>query len=186
MMESRYWRAELKTELKELNELRHFVRWSEKRQILFERKAMLVAFQIRSLLERPKVSRKIAKSNIRVVQFPATESTPLDKILGDISAMYDWEAGENFEMPVMQFCNQIIHYKYMYARSEVSKLFTEMVLVSDYKMPKGIFKVDIDNMISLFNKFTTDDSGLDREGVSSSITWNESKSKYVVNMFESD
>lgn len=184
MMESRYWRAELKRDLKELDELREFLRWSEKKQVLFERKIMMIAFQIRSLLDRPKVAKKISDSCIDLVFFPATESTPLDKAFGDIYAMYDWDDGNPMSMPVKQFCNQIIHYQFMFARSDKPKIFTEIVFVSDYKVPKCIFKVNLDDVILLFNRFSHDESGLDREGVHSRMTWDESKKKYIVEVCE--
>jgi hypothetical protein len=58
MIESRFWRQELRADLTWLQRHRRFGRWSEKQQVLFERRLMLVAFQIRVLLERPKVSQK--------------------------------------------------------------------------------------------------------------------------------
>jgi len=56
MIESCYWRAELRNDLVWLRKQRTYHRWSEKQQVLFERKLMIVAFQVRSLLERPKVN----------------------------------------------------------------------------------------------------------------------------------
>ncbi|WP_218239112.1 hypothetical protein, partial [Pseudomonas sp. YY-1] len=55
MIESSYWRAELRNDLAWLCKKRKYQRWSEKQHVLFERKLMIAAFQVRSLLERPKV-----------------------------------------------------------------------------------------------------------------------------------
>jgi|SRR5580700_9161247 hypothetical protein len=56
MIDSYYWRAELRSDLAWLRKHRVYRRWSEKQQVLFERRLMLSAFQVRSLLERPKVN----------------------------------------------------------------------------------------------------------------------------------
>ena len=56
MIESTYWRQELREELAWLKKHRKYRRWSEKQLVLYERRLMLVAFQVRSLLERPKVN----------------------------------------------------------------------------------------------------------------------------------
>jgi|TARA_Y100000815_G_scaffold255672_1_gene262749 hypothetical protein len=54
MIESCYWRAELRNDLVWLSKKLKYQRWSEKQHVLFEQKLMIVAFQVRSLLERPK------------------------------------------------------------------------------------------------------------------------------------
>lgn len=179
MIESRYWRRELAKDIAELRKLREYVRWSEKRQVLFERKVMLIAFQIRSLLERPKVSKEVAGSSIVAVRHQAIESMPLDRAMGDIFSMYDWDAAQNKEMSVVHLCNQIIHYKYMFAQSGSAPQFDALVLVSDYKMREAIFKVPVDELILLFAKFIRDDSGLDREGFVHRLNWNKEKGEYV-------
>ena len=55
MIESTYWRQELRAEVLWLKRHRNYRRWSEKQLVLYERRLML-AFQVRSLLERPKVN----------------------------------------------------------------------------------------------------------------------------------
>lgn len=69
MIESYYWRVELRSDLAWLQGHRKYRRWSEKQQVLFERKLMLVAFQVRSLLERPKVNDRARNQTISVVRF---------------------------------------------------------------------------------------------------------------------
>jgi hypothetical protein len=66
MIESTYWRQELRAEVLWLKRHRKYRRWSEKQLVLYERRLMLVAFQVRSLLERPKVS-----DRARSVRLPA-------------------------------------------------------------------------------------------------------------------
>ena len=50
MIESRFWRAELRGDIAWLRRHRRFKRWSEKQQVLFERRLMLAD----SFLERLK------------------------------------------------------------------------------------------------------------------------------------
>jgi hypothetical protein len=49
VIESRYWREELKADIRWLRAKQKIKRWSEKQLVLYERKLMLVAFQIRTL-----------------------------------------------------------------------------------------------------------------------------------------
>lgn len=66
MIDSTYWRQELRAEVLWLKRHRNYRRWSEKQLVLYERRLMLVAFQVRSLLERPKVN-----DRARSVRLPA-------------------------------------------------------------------------------------------------------------------
>lgn len=65
MIESHYWRAELRIDLAWLKKRRRYRRWSEKQHVLFERGLMLVAFQARSLLEPPKVNERAQSTGMQ-------------------------------------------------------------------------------------------------------------------------
>jgi len=147
---------------------------------------MMIAFQVRSLLERAKVLPSVALSEINVVYHPATESTPLERALDDLDSMYDWDVGEIKVLSTMHLCNQIIHYRYMFARSAKPKQFSDLVLVSDYKMKLGIFKVQVDDLVELFSKFAAKDSGIDRDGVAYRISWHEQSGEYVREIIEDE
>jgi len=69
MIESTYWRQELRAELAWLKKNRKYRRWSEKQLVLYERRLMLVAFQVRSLLERPKVNDFARSARMPVVRY---------------------------------------------------------------------------------------------------------------------
>jgi len=69
MIESTYWRQELREELVWLNKHRKYRRWSEKQLVLYERRLMLVAFQVRSLLERPKVNDRARNVRMPVIRY---------------------------------------------------------------------------------------------------------------------
>ena len=76
MIESRYWREELETELAWLRRHRKFRRWSEKQLVLYERRLMLAAFQVRSLLERRKVNDRARRARLQVVRYKKIDNRP--------------------------------------------------------------------------------------------------------------
>lgn len=186
MIESRYWRKELAKDIKHLNKLRKCKDWSEKKQVLFEREIMIIAFQIRSLLERPKVSNSIRNATIRLRQFPATSAPSNDWLFDDILTMYDWKSAKSEQMNVAVFCNQIIHQRYMFAQAGSSDKFTDLIFVSDHKVMKNIYKLKIKDMINLFTLFTKPSSGTNRAGVTLMTSWDEKKRKYTTKIIEDD
>jgi len=79
MIESYYWREKLREEIKWLRKNQKYKRWSEKQRVLYERKLMLVAFQIRSLLERPKVAKAYATKVLKVKRYEKLGKKTVDE-----------------------------------------------------------------------------------------------------------
>lgn len=76
MIESHYWRSELRSDIAWLRKHRAYRRWSEKQQVLFERKLMLSAFQVRSLLERPKVNDRARATCMPALRYKKVGNRP--------------------------------------------------------------------------------------------------------------
>lgn len=76
MIESYYWRAELRNDLIWLRKKRKYKRWSEKQHVLYERQLMIVAFQVRSLLERPKVNDQARGTCLPVLRYKKIGDRP--------------------------------------------------------------------------------------------------------------
>lgn len=176
MIESGYWRAELRADLSWLTQHQHYRRWSEKQVVLFERKLMLVAFQIRSLLERPKVNDVARSTCIPVVCYKKVGARPFTSTgSGWPEDRFDMLHPERAVMSAMDVCNQLIHYYWMQTWSE-GKSFAGMLVFSDYMRHKRAYEFRVESLLRLFQVFAEESSAV----VSSESQWDEKKQDYVV------
>lgn len=176
MIESHYWRIELRADLAWLKKHRTYCRWSEKQQVLFERRLMLVAFQIRSLLERPKVSDRARSTGMPVLRYKKIGSRPFTATgSGWPHERFDMEHPESDFLSALDVCNQLIHYYWMQTCSE-SQAFASMLVFSDYKRHKLAYEFRIEELLQLFRVFGDDSSSI----VGIEFRWDEKKQDYIV------
>jgi hypothetical protein len=179
MIESRYWRTELRNELVWLNKHRRYRRWSEKQQVLFERKLMLAAFQVRSLLERPKVNDRARGTGMSVLRYKKVGDRPFTVTgSGWPHERFDMERPEPAVLSALDVCNQLIHYYWMETWSE-GKAFAAMLVFSDYMRHKWAYEMRVDDLLRLFRVFGDDSSAI----VGAESEWNEKKQDYIVKKF---
>jgi hypothetical protein len=175
MIESRYWRQELRTELAWLKRHRKYRRWSEKQLVLYERRLMLVAFQTRSLLERPKVNDRTRNARMPVIRYKKIGSKPFTYVgPGFPEDRFDIANPERSELGVLDVCNQLIHYYWMQTWSE-GTAFKGMLVFSDFMRHKWAYEFLIEDLISLFSAFADDASA----ATELRFRWNEKKQDYV-------
>lgn len=175
MIESSYWRAELRTDLVWLRQHKTFRRWSEKQHVLFERRIMLVAFQVRSLLERPKINDRARTANMPVLRYRKVDSRPFTATgPGWPHERFDMENPVTDALSVLDVCNQLIHYYWMQTYTE-GQAFESMLVFSDYKRHKCAYHLRIDDLLSLFRIFGDNSSAV----VGAESTWDEKRQDYV-------
>ncbi|XQA69538.1 hypothetical protein ACM9XB_18770 [Xanthomonas sacchari] len=175
MIESTYWRKELRAELAWLKKHRRYSRWTEKQLVLYERRLMLVAFQVRSLLERPKVNDRARSASMPVVRYKKIGTRPFTFVgAGSPEDRFDMESPEKSELGVMDVCNQLIHYYWMQTWSE-GTTFHGMLVFSDFMRRKWAYELLIEDLISLFSIFADDTSAV----TELCMTWNEKRQDYV-------
>ncbi|MBR8141804.1 hypothetical protein KDW46_05440 [Burkholderia vietnamiensis] len=176
MIESYYWRAELRSDLAWLQGHRKYRRWSEKQQVLFERKLMLVAFQVRSLLERPKVNDRARNQTISVVRFKKIGDRPFTATgAGWPHELFDMDRPEPDVLSAPEVCNQLIHYYWMQTYTE-GKSFLSMLVFSDFKRNKWAYEIQIEDLLRLFGVFGDDSSSV----VEVQWKWSNKKQDFVV------
>lgn len=176
MIESGYWRMELKRDLAWLKDHQKYRRWSEKQQVLYERKLMLVAFQVRSLLERPKVNHQARGTRMPVLRYKKVGNHPFTVMgSGFIDDRFDMERPEAIFFPVLEVCNQLIHYYWMQTFSE-GQVFASMIVFSDYKRHKYAYEMRIADLLRLFRIFGSDFSAVD----GMEAYWDDKAQDYVV------
>ncbi|WLD12016.1 hypothetical protein [Planctellipticum variicoloris] len=176
MIESRYWRTELRADLAWLKKHRAYRRWSEKQQVLFERKLMLAAFQVRSLLERPKVNDQARSTGMSALRYKKIGSRPFTATgSGWPNERFDMEHPESVVLSALDVCNQLIHYYWMETWSE-DRSFVSMLVFSDYKRHKWAYEFRIEDLLELFQVFGDDSSAI----VGAESRWDEEKQDFVV------
>lgn len=176
MIESHYWRTELRSDLAWLRKHRKYSRWSEKQQVLFERRLMLVAFQVRSLLERPKVSDRARDTCMPVLRYRKVGEQPFTFVgAGWPEDRFDMSGPENSSLSAMDVCNQLIHYYWMQTASE-GRSFSSMLVFSDYKRDKWAYEFKIEDLLHLFRIFGDDASAV----IDVRFRWDPKKRDYVV------
>ncbi|WP_205125655.1 hypothetical protein [Pseudomethylobacillus aquaticus] len=175
MIESTYWRQELRAELAWLKKHRKYRRWSEKQLVLYERRLMLVAFQVRSLLEQPKVNDRAQNTRMPVVRFKKIGLKPFTYMgSGFPEDRFDLANPESSELGVLDVCNQLIHYYWMQTWPE-GTAFKAMLVFSDYMRHKWAYEFLIEDLLSLFSVFANDSSAV----TEMQLHWNEKKQDYV-------
>lgn len=176
MIESSYWRTELKNDLAWLKSHRMYRRWSEKQQVLFERKLMLVAFQVRSLLERPKVNDQARSTGMSVLRYKKIGDRPFTALgSGWPHERFDMEHPEAAVLSVLDVCNQLIHYYWMQTLS-VNRAFVSMLVFSDYQRHKWAYEFQIEDLLQLFRVFGNDSSAI----VGLESQWDDKRQDYIV------
>lgn len=175
MIESTYWRQELRAEVAWLKRHRKYRRWSEKQLVLYERRLMLVAFQIRSLLERPKVDDHARTVRLAAIRYKKKGIKPFTFVgNGFPEDRFDIANPEAVELSVLDVCNQLIHYYWMQTWSE-GTAFNGMLVFSDYMRQKCAYEFLIEDLISLFSVFADESSAV--SGLS--FQWDEKRQDYV-------
>ena len=177
MIESQFWRNELKVDIQWLRVKQRYKRWSEKQMVLFERKLILVAFQVRTLLERPKVNDAARTLKLNGIKYPKVGQNPFTLVgAGMLEDRYDMFSPESVQLSVMDVCNQLVHHYMMAATSKSRGIFDLLHVFSDYKRHDCMYEFQISHLIDLFAAFSDDASAIH----SASFVWNEKKRDYLL------
>ena len=162
-------------ELAWLRKHRNYRRWSEKQLVLYERRLMLVAFQVRTLLERPKVGDRARSAKMPVLRYKKVGNRPFTNVgPGFPKDRFDMANPESTELGVLDVCNQLIHYYWMQTWSERTA-FRGMLVFSDYMRNKWAYEILIEDLLALFNTFSQDASAVTEH----LFHWSEKKQDYV-------
>jgi hypothetical protein len=87
---------------------------------------------------------------------------------------FDMEHPESDALPVLEVCNQLIHYYWMQTWSE-GRTFAGMLVFSDYKRHKWAYEFRVEDLLRLFQVFAHDSSSI----VAAHSKWDEKRQDYV-------
>lgn len=137
---------------------------------------MLVAFQVRSLLERPKVNDRVRSIGVSVLRYKKIGDRPFTVIgSGWPHERFDMEHPEPAALSALEMCNQLIHYYWMQTWSE-NQAFVSMLVFSDYTRHKWAYEFRIEDLLQLFHVFGDDSSAI----VDAKFKWDDKKQDYVL------
>lgn len=152
MIESRYWKNDLLTFAKYLENQKGINKWSEKAQVLFEKKLIINFFIIRKLVECEKISdrTKIKKYKLRAYQKNLKKLTNLNFVSYD--EQYNLDKFDLKLKDINFICNQLIHSLTIFALRK-SKKWNSVLACSDYEKNKWIYEIDIETIIEIMKDF---------------------------------
>ena len=166
----------MRIDLAWLKKHRAYRRWSEKQQVLFERRLMLTAFQVRSLLERPKVNDRARSHIMPVLRYKKVGNRAFTVTgAGQPHERFDMDNPEPAILSALDVCNQLIHYYWMQTASE-GQAFVSMLVFSDYMRHKWAYEFRIADLLKLFRVFGDESSAI----VDMRLEWSQRKQDYVV------
>lgn len=137
---------------------------------------MLVAFQVRSLLERPKVNDRARSTGMPVLRYKKIGNCPFTATgSGWPHERFDMEHPEPHVLSALDVCNQLIHYYWMQTWSE-GQAFVSMLVFSDYKRHKWAYEFQIEDLLQLLRVFGDDSSAV----VGAESRWDDKKQDFVL------
>jgi hypothetical protein len=137
---------------------------------------MLAAFQLRSLLERPKVNDRARSTGMSVLRYKKIGDRPFTATgSGWPHERFDMDNPEREVLSAIDICNQLIHYYWMQTCS-ADQAFFSMLVFSDYKRHKWAYEFRIEDLLGLFEVFGDNASSI----VGAESTWDDKKQDFVV------
>jgi hypothetical protein len=156
MIESRFWKDDLLEHAKSLKPVKNPKRWSEKRQVNFEKEIVISFFKIRKLFESNKVSNTSKKYKARFFRYPIKAKKVTNMSYWDIYEIYDLKKKSEVEKSIVFICNQLIHGGATFAFRNDDRNWGGVFTCSDFERSKFIYQVPIEEIITIFNLVGSD------------------------------
>ena len=171
MIESKYWKKDLINLAKNLEKEKVIKKWTEKKQVHFEKEIILNFFIIRKLIETKKISDYLVTKKHKLKAYPknSTKLTQLNSV--DFDELYDLRKFEIKSKNINFICNQLIHSLTIFAFLK-DKKWNSIIMCSDYEKNKWIYEIDRKTIIEILREFGNNYPS------KISLTFNESKQDY--------
>lgn len=120
---------------------------------------MLAAFQIRVLLERPKVSARARRTTVSTRVYPKVGSKPVT-VLNSVALdeHFDLANPEIVELPIRDLCNQLVHHYVLFALRGEQTRFEVVMVFSDYKRNVCLYELAVPDVLKAFAVFASEES----------------------------
>jgi hypothetical protein len=156
MIESRYWKEELKRIAATVRRSKAPPRWSERAHCVVERDIMLGAFMVRRLMELHKVSSRSRNLVMEVFSCPTRRKNVTRMNHHRLEEMYDL-ANERCEAKkAVYVCNQLIHAYTSFVARDETRNWSDVYAVSDFDRNDCIWRIPILEIHRLFKEVGKD------------------------------
>lgn len=150
MIESCYWKEELERIARTLKRQARPPRWSQRGVCVIERDLMIGFFLLRRLIELHKVSSRIRDKRLRVFSY-GSRGSPVTHLNGHrLPDVYDMDHEIVQTKKPMYISNQFVHACTSFVARDVSRNWSDILLVSDYDKNDCIWRVPIETIRTLF------------------------------------
>ena len=148
--------------------------------MLFERQLILVAFQIRIILERPKVRVNAIRTTVITQRYTKRGRKPVTLLNAvALEEHFDLTNPVVVQMPIRDVCNQLVHHYVMFAIRGERAQFETVCVCSDYKRNVCLYEFAVSDLLRAFAVFGDEASALSSApGVR--FTWDAKRGDYRV------
>jgi hypothetical protein len=150
MIESYYWKEELKKILKTLRHMKKPVRWSERAHCVVERDLMLGFFMVRRLIELHRVSSATRDCTLTIFACPARGKRVHQFNSHRLDELYDLEKEKCETKKPLYLSNQFIHASVSFVARDEGRNWSDVFVVSDFDRNDCIWRVPISEIRRLF------------------------------------
>jgi len=150
MIESCYWKEELKRIAKSIRRSKKPARWSERALCIIERDLMLGFFIVRRLIELHKVSSMTRNFQMEVFSCPTRGKHVTSLNHHRIDELYDLENENRQIKKPLYVSNQFIHAYTSFIMRDESRNWSDVYIVSDFDRNDCIWRIPVSVIQRLF------------------------------------
>ncbi|NVK45172.1 MAG: hypothetical protein HWE33_02620 [Rhodobacteraceae bacterium] len=148
VIESHYWREDLKHYARSFAPKKRPPRWSERLVVNFEKDVTIALFMVRRLAEAGRFSSKMRDHRVNLSRF-RFNGRPHRLIYKDICELYDLSTEEAVFKDVGFLCNQFIHAGFTYAHRGGDRNWEGLYTSSDFEKKRWVYWVPITEIIKV-------------------------------------
>ncbi|WP_417246480.1 hypothetical protein [Celeribacter sp.] len=173
VIESHYWREDLKRYARSLAPKKKPPRWSERLVVNFEKDVTIALFMVRRLVEAGKFSSKMRDHRVNLLRY-RFNGRPHSLIYKDIDELYDLSTEEAVVKDVGFLCNQFIHADFTYALRGGDRNWDGLYTSSDFEKKGWVYWVPVAEIIKVLELAVLDCPS------SLSMSYDADKEKWIV------
>jgi hypothetical protein len=150
MIESRYWKEELRRIASLLRRVPTPARWSERAHCALERDIMIGFFMLRRLIELQKVSKLTRDNDLCVFSYKAI-GKKVTRLNGhEVSELYDMANEIPTSKKASYVANQFIHAFTSFVVRDETRNWSDVFVVSDYDRNDCIWRIPVNEIRRIF------------------------------------
>ena len=156
MIESCYWKEELRRIADSVRRVPKPPRWTERAHCIVERDLMIGFFLLRRLIELNLVSSATTKKQLHVFSYKARGKPVTKTNAHRICELYDMESEIAETKKPLYVSNQFVHAYTSFVARDESRNWSDVFLVSDFDRNDCIWRVPVSVIETLFREASQD------------------------------